>query len=657
MSGLRNTTLFLLIISAFFAECIAQRDLLARPLQLSISEGRVDSLLNHFAKESGLILAYSPDILEKERYIQFSGEEKTAGDHLLRILKNQSVLIRQRNGKILILPHRKETPPVFTVSGYIREEGSGESLIAATIRAGKRGTYTNEYGFFSLSLPAGEYDLEVNYIGYGNKLQHISLQRDLSLMLELASEFELDAVQIVAEEYEGPDRLGHDAIYPSQLTPLPVLLGQQDLLKQAQLLPGIQSSGEGVSGLVVRGGGPDQSLMLMDGAPIYNPSHTLGLFSVFYGDAVQYSNIIKGDFPAEHGGRLSSVVDVRTRDGNQEEFHGEISTNFLSGSFRLEGPIIKNKTSFHLSARRTYLDLLTRSIQIRLRDDVNLPFFVDYSFSDLNLKLNHTISPNSRLYLSAYRGRDVFDLGIYPGTDTAGNIYLPAEEAELDWGNQLYSIRWNRILGMKGFMNTTVYSSNYQYNFASAKGVGIIDPDFEDQFYESFYSRSQIRDIGGKFSLTYYLSPSHTLKTGAGIIRHRFAPALSFEIVEEDSLIDPFPDIPDEDKSFSTEVSHFVQDEWRPSPRVQIRAGIRTTVFWIDRGAFIILNHGFQLNGKQAKATLLALLPDKWCSLSICCQVRVLDYHLIFGCQVQLRSDLRKPGISTQVISGRLTKA
>ena len=294
----------------------------------------------------------------------------------------------------------------ITLSGYIEEEETGEKLLGATIYdlKSKQGTITNDYGFFSLTLPKDSIHLKVSYIGFKSQFYIGEPKDDINFNFKMESVM-LEEVEILSDKDEQvhlKTEMSTIDLSMQKVKTLPALLGENDIMKTIQLLPGVQSGSEGTSGIYVRGGGPDQNLILLDGVPVYNASHLFGFFSVFNADAIHSTKLVKGGFPARYGGRLSSVIDIKMKEGNMKKFHGEGSIGLISSKLTLEGPIIKDKTSFLISARRTYLDLLAQPI-IRANSNGNSG---GYYFYDVNAKVNHKFSEKDRLYISHYMGKD-----------------------------------------------------------------------------------------------------------------------------------------------------------------------------------------------------------------------------------------------------------
>ena len=388
----------------------------------------------------------------------------------------------------------------YTLSGYLKDKDNGEALIGATTYIKELGTgvVSNSYGFYSISAPRGIYTLVYSYIGY--KPQSLTL--DLSLNRSQDISLETDAQEIEEVVVSGDMRSRNVESIDMSMTKLPVkmveklpsFMGEVDIIKSIQLLPGIQSGGEGSSGLYVRGGGPDENLLILDEAPVYNASHLMGFFSVFNSDAVKDIQVYKGGIPAEYGGKASSVIDIRMKDGNTQDFHAEGGIGSISSRLTLEGPVIRDRWSYILSGRRTYADFVGRLAGIKQVKDNKLYFY------DLNAKTNIQLGRKDRIYLSAYSGDDCFAMG---------------ESFYMNWGNVTGTLRWSHLFGEKIFANTSVIYSDYTYNMG-------VPGNSTSQFDWS----SQIRDYNFKEDITWYVNPQHKINIGLNAIYHHFEPGI-----------------------------------------------------------------------------------------------------------------------------------
>lgn len=400
----------------------------------------------------------------------------------------------------------------YTISGYIKDKTNGEELIGANVYVKElnNGTVSNAYGFYSLSLKKGSYTLRYSFMGYAPQTLKVNLDTAKKINVKLnPQEQEIEEVEVTAEKKDANvtrNQMSVEKLQVKTIRKLPAFMGEVDVIKAIQLLPGVQSASEGSSGFSVRGGGVDQNLILLDEATVYNASHLLGFFSVFNNDAIQNVELYKGDIPAKYGGRLSSVLDIRMKNGNNKTFSGTGGISNISSRLTLEGPLGSEKTSYLLSGRRTYFDLF---IPLLPNDDLegNRLFFYD-----LNAKINHRINKKNRIYLSGYSGRDFFK----------------NDFADFGFGNQTGTLRWNHLFSDKLFANVTLLYSRYNYELGSSiDGQG------------GFSWRSGLKDWSAQVDFNYYLSPSQSLNFGGATKIHSFNPGI-IESTGEENLFEQF---------------------------------------------------------------------------------------------------------------------
>ena len=368
----------------------------------------------------------------------------------------------------------------YTISGYITDEDDGETLIGAAVfdKVTKKGNVANNFGYYSITLPVGDVSLEYSFVGYTSRQYDFTLQKDTVINVKLSSGQTLQEVIVIGSRSQtGVESTQMSAVEVSveQIKNIPTIFGENDVIKALQLLPGVQGGTEGSAGMYVRGGGMDENLLLLDGVPVYNVNHMLGFFSVFNADAVKNVTLYKGSFPARFGGRLSSVVDIRMKDGNEKKIQGSASIGLISSKFNIEGPIIKDRTTFNLSARRTYIDILARPFinKYNKKQSEESSYQENttpgYYFYDLNAKFTHKIDNRNRLFLSAYLGDDA----VYVNMQTADKSMQDQNEEDWTnlswkWGNIISALRWNHVLTNKMFANTTLSYTRYR----SDMGVG-----------------------------------------------------------------------------------------------------------------------------------------------------------------------------------------
>ena len=438
-----------------------------------------------------------------------------------------------------------------TISGRVIDSETGEYILGASVvdLTTGQGTSTNVFGFFSLTLPQEEQELMWSFIGYEPKRQKI--QRDAVVHLELTVELQPLTIQIAEAEVLGErtthvddTKMGRAIVDVETIKALPALLGEVDILKVIQLLPGVQSAGEGNAGFYVRGGGPDQNLVLVDNAVVYNAAHLFGFFSVFNPDAVQSVELTKGGMPARFGGRVSAVLEIAMKEGNAREMRASGGIGLISSRLMLEGPIKEDTASFTISARRTYLDVLAKAVT----DSEGEMSGSGYFFYDLNTKVNWRISPKDQVYLSGYFGRDVFSFA----NSTADF------QTRIPWGNATGTLRWNHLFSDRAFLSTTTTVSDYDFAFEAQ----------QDSFLFGF--RSGIKDVSFRPQLTLYPNPRHTIRTGVDYTLHRFIPT---EVYVENNGV-AF-DLGDAEKTFSHEVGWYIEDEFDVSDRLRVSAGLR----------------------------------------------------------------------------------
>ena len=422
----------------------------------------------------------------------------------------------------------------YTISGFVEDYETGERLIGATVYDANKvslGTITNVYGYYSLTIPKGVTKFTVSFVGYNSVQSEFSLTKDTVINVEISSNNVIQEVTVTGERNQVEDvQMSVIDVPIKTIMKLPVLLGEVDVLKSIQLLPGVQAGSEGSSGIYVRGGGPDQNLILLDGVPVYNVNHLFGFFSVFNGYAISDITLIKGGFPARYGGRLSSVLDIRMKEGNMKKFAGEISIGLISSKFTFEGPIKKDKTSFIISGRRTYLDLLMIPFELvaaGLNPDLQT-LWGGYFFEDLNAKINHKFSNKDRIFFSIYAGKDKAYLNM---RNTYGGL-TDLTKFKLQWGNITSSIRWNHVYSAKIFGNTTFTLSRYNFITDIANEYqhhSWYDPNDKTVYTEKFGIQygSGIIDYGANSDFDYNLNSWNKIKFGINYIYHTFKPGVS----------------------------------------------------------------------------------------------------------------------------------
>lgn len=454
-------------------------------------------------------------------------------------------------------------------------------MIGATLydRTSGNGTVTNAYGFYSLTLPQGAVSLSASYVGYATQQHSFTLHGDTVINIALHPHSALDEVTIVGNRLDlgvrGSQMSAVD-IPVAQIKSVPAMFGETDVLKVLQLLPGVQSGTEGSSGLYVRGGSPDENLMLIDGVPVYNVNHMFGFFSAFNADAIKNVTLYKGSFPAHYAGRLSSVVDVRMKEGDMYHYHGNVHIGAVSSKFSLEGPLWKGKTSFNLSARRTYSDLITNAAlwyMTHIQDDES-DYGAGYYFYDLNAKVNHKFSDRDRLYLSYYSGDDEMYFS-FEEKDTKD--YTNTAKLSWKWGNIVTAIRWNHVINPKMFLDV---SANYtQYRHRLGMGFNERDKILNESYRAELMMNSGIYDKTTKSELHYSPNPHHDMRMGMSYTHHTFRPDVMTMTEEQNKKENQTklgnPDI------LAHETQLYVEDNATIADAVKVNAGLNYATFTV----------------------------------------------------------------------------
>jgi hypothetical protein len=537
---------------------------------ISLNNEPLKDALDKIATASGVKFTYNETVAKSTVKITFQAKEQSLRTILSKALApypfsytplDQDILIRydpDKDKKPTKAPVKKSASK-YTVSGTLTSKQNGETIIGATIRAldGNMGTSSNGYGFFSLNLPAGDNRLAISAMGQKTIVLTINLTADHTLNLEMEDESQqLQEVTISAAPRNSRDlaspQMGVEKLNIQETKNMPVLLGERDVIKTIQLLPGIKSAGEGSGGFYVRGGAADQNLILLDEAPVYNASHLLGFFSTFNSDAIKNINIYKGDMPAQYGGRLSSVLDIKMNDGNNQQFGVSGGVGLIAARLNVEGPIQKGKSSFLISARRTYADMFLKLAKDTLINRSKLYFY------DINAKANYILGDRDRLYLSGYFGKDV----------------LSADQiAGINWGNTTGTLRWNHIFNNKLFSNTSLIFSDYNYKIN-------VKQDIND-----FGIFSQIRDWNLKEDLQWYAGEKNTISIGFNSIYHTIKPG-EISATGNSGIVSQKLE-----NRYALENAAYISNTWRATERFSLTYGLRVSAFTIlGKGSYYNLD-------------------------------------------------------------------
>lgn len=526
-----------------------------KTFSVDIVEQRLDSLFSRIEKHYGLTFSYNPKSVPADTVTTLQYKNKNLefilndlGRFGIDYLIMDKHIILKRSGK-MTETEMPVTLKKFTVSGYIRDKNTGEALIGATIinRATGKGAMANGYGFYSLTLEKGQYKLSTSYLGYSHEEFVLSIDRDINRNIHLEPAFtQLREIVITASEemINYPAGTGEFTLQPSEVSNIQGFLGQSNVIKSLQTKPGINFYGDGSTIFYVRGGDRDQNMVLIDEAPVYNPAHMLGLFSVFTVESLNSIKVYKGDMPASYGGRLSSVIDVKLREGNNKRFSFSGNTGPIATTLNFEGPLFRKKSSFYLSARRSHLKWIFSG----QNDDIEKLYF-----SDLNFKYNFRINNKNRLFLSFYSGTDSFV--------TKEN---ERRSGGIGWKNIAGNLRWNHVFGERLFSNTSIILSSYDYNFFTS---------YEDNNrWNSGIAMSSL-----KSDFAFYSSPGNTYKAGLLFSFHNYSPGNYYSGSEPDPLVSGVPE------KYATESALYLDFENEVLPGLRINYGVRWTL-WANRG-------------------------------------------------------------------------
>ena len=544
---------------------------------------------------------------------------------------------------LLFIPSVFYAQEKFTLSGFVSDKNNGENIIGVNIfcKELKQGVVSNTFGFYSLTLPAGNYEISFSYIGYKTQVYNLNLEKDIqkNIAFDITS-FSVGEVQVRAKaNIVEKTETSVIEVPIEQIKTIPALLGEVDIIKAIQLLPGVQSS-EGTSGFYVRGGGPDQNLILLDGVPVYNASHLGGIFSVFNADAIKSVRLTKGGFPARFGGRLSSVLQIDMKEGNSKEFKGDASIGLISSKFTFEGPIIKDKTSFIISARRTYLDLIVAPF-LPSTTDLTLYFY------DLNAKINHKISKKDRIYLSAYTGKD--KLGVDFSESFVDQITNEQSSLnfELGYGNLTSTLRWNHLFSDKLFSNTTLTYSRYSFNTDFGVNSTYTTNNETEIWDVNFGYLSGIEDLGARIDFDFIPNPNHEIKFGTSYTNHNFFPGETTLSINET--------LPDASQNFSLdttlnfsgntiadELYFYLEDNFKINNRLKANLGIHLGYYNTDRSNSIFKNN----ISFQPRASVRYLINDKW-SVKGSYAEMTQNIHLLSNSSIGFPSDIWVPATDT----------
>jgi len=561
------------------------------PVTIDMHHVELADILTELEKQSGLFFSYESSLLKDLPKVTLTAKEESFSYCLKRLFASLPLTYRVTGQYVILKPQ----PKSYTISGFVRDSASYESLISATVvdRHSGRGTTTNSYGFYSITLPAGPVSLYSSYVGFGSKEISFELTGDTLVDLPLSAAGMIQEIVIRGTDPHSEvlnSQMGNIQLSANQIRHVPVVFGEPDLIKTLQLTPGIASGMEGLTGMYVRGGGGDENLFLLDGIPVYNVNHLGGLFSTFNPDMVKNVDFYKGSFPARYGGRLSSVIDVRLKDGDMQNYHGSFTIGLLAARANIEGPIVKDKTSFNVAFRRTWYDAFTTPIFAIKNRNNQYGFFAGYSFYDLNAKINHIFTPKSRLYANFYMGQDRLRYEEYEWM----NHYPIGEKFSWRWGNLVTSLNWNYIFSNKLFSNLNIAYSRYKLKVREEENrLKVIKGETDDFQLNQFTNRhsSGIEDMGYIYNLDYSPVPEHHIKGGVQYLYHTYHPekktynVSSFGNGWRDQTI--LYRIDQDPVLHAHEWAVFAEDEWTLGERWKINVGARLSNYHVQKEDYL----------------------------------------------------------------------
>lgn len=582
-------------------------------LDFKVENLTLEKALYELISDAEVSITLSNNLLPKDKYVSLELKNASVKDILDNLLRDTDLSYKLVGYQIVLFKIEK---PVlkrkFTISGFIENKETGERVVNAGIfdKLSQIGALSNEYGFYSITLPEGLIQLNCSYIGYSVYSEDFTLKENLNLNIYLENTY-LKEIVITAKNdsilIDNPT-LNNNLLFMDNVEKLPSLGGESDVIRLAHLMPGIQTGADGVGGISVRGGNVDQNLFLLDGVPVYNPHHAIGIYSIYNSSAIRSAQLIRGPFAAKYGGRVSSVFDVRTKEGNMKDSSVDLDMGLTSLKLTLEGPIKENETSYFISGRQSLFHLYSVPVTRKVRASNDIDGFISYSFYDLNLKLNHKFSEEDHIYISYYGGSDNFtDENIFSRFTEPNFTYDVADYESITWGNEIASLRWNHVYNPKLFSNTTFAFSQYSYEnnheiFVDTK----LDSSVIDRRHGIFKNVSINRDFSANFDFDYSLNEKHLIEFGIGGIYHRFK--LSASLIEEIEFElkttkhtqgDTVPYIL---KSF--EIDGYVQDQWKISDLWTANLGLRISGSgWWDK-TYISFQPRINLKFQPSKRSL-----------------------------------------------------
>lgn len=584
-----NKYILLVFILFFCFGLKAQRDISKRKINASYYQETLEYVLIDISKRTGINIAFNPSDIKPDHNVSIQIERVVLGDLLDVILEPSNLEYKVNGGQIVIIPiktfEKEISSGVLELRGYILDGESNEALPFAFIHSENKKYHTtaNSYGFFNLEIPDSINSIKVSYLGFKDKIVKVDTSGSLSIYMETNTT--LDEVVIRGNKsrslLESQDL--ETIIDVNEISSTQQFMGQADVIRTLYQLPGVTTAADGLGGFSVRGGNTDQNQVLLDGVPVYNSIHAMGVLSVFSPEVVKSVRFFKSHIPANYGGRVSSVTDIRTREGNLKKLQGSVGIGLMTAQASLEGPIIKDKVSFLVSARRTLLEPYLGGASSLVKEADGKSGQIDYYFSDLNAKLQFIVNPKNKLFVSFYGGRDDFSDVTFE-KETSGDLsFSSLLESDWVWGNNLYNLRWTSVINEKTFSSLSLYNSNYNFRARSVNEVALDSLSvIQDYALRGSYYYTRINDIGVDWNLEYY-SDNNKYTLGASIISHGFTPGLTSRIETSDSINynlfkEDITDSEDFELNRLNEIEVFTENEFR-TENLLLNYGARFTVY------------------------------------------------------------------------------
>lgn len=488
-------------------------------------------VLKELAEKSGVPISFVPNRIPGNSKVSINAVNQPLGIILKAILSKRRCKYDIIGNQIVVSRSKlRDKDRDLTISGYLTDKKSGELLIGSNVYLfdKSKGTQTNEDGFYSFTMNKGSKRIYYSYLGYEQVVKEIFLQQDTIMNIELDPDVELNEIIILddIENQEEPQTISESKLHLDRIRTASSLGGEVDVIRLVALMPGVESGADGVGGINVRGGSADQNLVLLDGVPIYNSGHALGIFSVFNSSIIKNASLIKGNIPARYGGRLSSILDIKTRDGNKKRFAGDVSLSILAAKGSIEGPIGKNGSSFILSGRRTFVDPWIKLLTSQ-NNDSGKSGFSNYYFSDFNAKLNLKLNKRHTLYISGFLGNDKFETErVAVETNNTGALNTISTGTDWDWGNRLFSIKLTSQYSQKSFGRLLAYYTKYDFDSFEYDDFESSDSTMTQKILKAGYFKSAIDDLSIKYDFDYIPNTSHVIRAGVGATHHNFSPGL-----------------------------------------------------------------------------------------------------------------------------------